>query len=220
MLSSCFLSSFIEFCSVVSEEKLKMWKVNNGRMDDGQRVITIVHLSLRLRCTNNQMKMIQENCHLHCILVDAWLCIPWYQTGLKCRCKYFSSDTTFCILWIQILQWWFVNPNTFVSGRNFRITEFSGLLKRPSVQKRKSVPALFVRISEISGLSEPGLTNHHCIPQAATKPGEFIFSLKVKVKVTRSLTLVSFERALLVEYACQIWCLFDYLLWFKSYSEG
>ena len=35
-----------------------------------------------------------------------------------------------------------------------------------------------------------------------------IFSAKVKVKVTRSLTLVSFERASLVEYACQIWSLY------------
>ena len=31
-----------------------------------------------------------------------------------------------------------------------------------------------------------------------------IFSFKVKVRVTRSLTLVLFERATLVEYACQI----------------
>ena len=31
-----------------------------------------------------------------------------------------------------------------------------------------------------------------------------IFGFKVKVKVTRLLTLVSFERASLVEYACQI----------------
>ena len=31
-----------------------------------------------------------------------------------------------------------------------------------------------------------------------------IFRAKVKVKVARSLTLVSFERASLVEYACQI----------------
>ena len=31
-----------------------------------------------------------------------------------------------------------------------------------------------------------------------------IFNFKVKVKVTRSLTLMSFERATLVEYACQI----------------
>ena len=45
-----------------------------------------------------------------------------------------------------------------------------------------------------------------------------IFSFKVKVKVTRSLTLVSIERASLVQYACQIWSL--YLLRFKSYSEG
>ena len=50
----------------------------------------------------------------------------------------------------------------FVTGRYFRINEFSGLLNRLSVQERKSIPALFVRISEISGLSEPGLTNHHC----------------------------------------------------------
>ena len=41
-----------------------------------------------------------------------------------------------------------------------------------------------------------------------------IFSFKVKVKVTRSLTLVSFERASLVEYTWQIWSL--YLLRFKS----
>ena len=37
-----------------------MWKVNDGRTDDGrttddgQRMITIVHLSLRLRCTKNR----------------------------------------------------------------------------------------------------------------------------------------------------------------------
>ena len=60
------------------------------------------------------------------------------------------------------IQWWFINPDTFVPGQFFRINEFSGLLKSPSVQKRKLVPALFVQISEISGLSEPGLTNHHC----------------------------------------------------------
>ena len=41
---------------------------------------------------------------------------------------------------------------------------------------------------------------------------------KVKVKVTMSLTLVLFDRASLVEYACQIWSL--YLLRFKSYSAG
>ena len=43
------------------------------------------------------------------------------------------------------------------------------------------------------------------------------FSFKVKVKVTKSVTLLSFERASLVEYACQIWSL--YPLHFKSYSQ-
>ena len=39
---------------------------------------------------------------------------------------------------------------------------------------------------------------------SGNKVEKAIFRFKVKVKVTRSLTLVSFERALLVEYACQI----------------
>ena len=36
-LRSCFLSSFVEFCSAVSEEKLKMWKLTTTgrRTDDG-----------------------------------------------------------------------------------------------------------------------------------------------------------------------------------------
>ena len=56
-LRSCFLSSFVEYRSVVSEKKLKMRKVNDDRRrTDGQRMITIVHLSLQLRCTK---KLIQ-----------------------------------------------------------------------------------------------------------------------------------------------------------------
>ena len=73
------------------------------------------------------------------------------------------NDLKMYVQSLKALQWWFVNPDTFVPGRYFRINEFSGLLNHPSDQERKSVPALFVRISEISGLSEPGLTNHHCI---------------------------------------------------------
>ena len=45
---------------------------------------------------------------------------------------------------------------------------------------------------------------HYGMPPAATKSKKAIFSFKVKLKVTRSLTLVSIERASLVEYACQI----------------
>ena len=58
---------------------------------------------------------------------------------------------------------------------------------------------------------------HYSMPSTATKSKKAIISFKVKVKVTRSLTLVSFERVSLVEYACQI-C--PYLLRFKSHSEG
>ena len=53
--------------------------------------------------------------------------------------------THFCV------QWWFINPDTFVPGQYFQINDFSGLLNRPSVLEWKSVPARFVRISEISG---------------------------------------------------------------------
>ena len=51
------------------------------------------------------------------------------------------------------------------SRRYFRVNELSGLLNRLLVDLWKSVSALFVQTSEISGLSEPGLTNHHCILQ-------------------------------------------------------
>ena len=45
-----------------------------------------------------------------------------------------------------------------------------------------------------------------------------ILNIKVTVKVTASMTLMSIEWALLVEYAWQM--LSPYLLEFKSYSEG
>ena len=48
-----------------------------------------------------------------------------------------------------------------------------------------------------------GVFVKHYAP-GGNKVQKAIFSFKVKVKVTRSLTLVSFERASLVEYACQI----------------
>ena len=60
------------------------------------------------------------------------------------------------------VQWWFVYPDMFVPGRYFRINKFSGLLNCPLVRTWKSVPTLFVRTSEISGLSEPRLTNLRC----------------------------------------------------------
>ena len=52
-------------------------------------------------------------------------------------------------IWDFELQWWFFKPDTFVPGQYFRIYEFSRLLNRPLVWMWKSVPALFVWISEI-----------------------------------------------------------------------
>ena len=103
-------------------------------------------------------------CHIYVTYMYIYV---WY---IYCNiCEIYVQATSYyhwpvIRVWIfnMCIQWWFINPDTFVPGRYFRINEFSGLLKRPSVQKSKSVPALFVRISEISGLSEPGLTNHHC----------------------------------------------------------
>ena len=36
------------------------------------------------------------------------------------------------------IQWWFVDPDTFVPGRYFRINEFTGFMNRPLVQTWKS----------------------------------------------------------------------------------
>ena len=59
---------------------------------------------------------------------------------------------------------------------------------------------------------------HHMYAPGGNKAQKAIFIFKVKVKVTRLLTLMSFERASSVEYVYQIWSL--YLLRFKIYSEG
>ena len=108
------------------------------------------------------------------------LCICPCVKGLRCNwffpyilvtlCKsYFQSSTRLSVSETSLpkwpcamcnIQWWFVKPDTFVTGQYFRINEFSGWLNCPLVRTEKSVPALFVR--EISGLSEPGSTNHHC----------------------------------------------------------
>ena len=52
-------------------------------------------------------------------------------------------------------------------------------------------------------IKDQGVFVKHYAP-VATESEKAIFSTKVKVKVTRSLSLVSFERASLFEYACQI----------------
>ena len=85
------------------------------------------------------------------------------------------------------------------------------LCQYPGIWKKEFIRTIFMsKIKEC-------LWNTTVCP-GGNKGEKAIFSFKVKVKVTRSLTLVSFERASLVEYACQIWS--QYLLRFKSYSGG
>ena len=72
----------------------------------------------------------------------------------------------------------------------------------------------FLSLSICSKKNKGVFVKHYGMPPAATKSEKAIFNFKVKVKITRSLTLVSFERASLVEYVCPIWSL--YLLQFKN----
>ena len=67
------------------------------------------------------------------------------------------------------------------------------------------------------GIKTGVLVKNYC-PWRQQSPKLAIFSIKVTVKATRSLTFVSFERVLFVEYECQILSLF--LLQFKSYGQG
>ena len=73
-----------------------------------------------------------------------------------------AADWTRCGQKGKFIQWWFVYLDTFVPCGYFWINKFSRLLNRPLVRTGKLVPTLFVRTSEISGLSEPGLMNHQC----------------------------------------------------------
>ena len=77
-------------------------------------------------------------------------------------CKTFSHQHLRHFIFISLFQISEYSDDLFIRTRLF-LVDHSGLLNRPLVWTRKSVPTLFVRTSEISGLSEPGLTNHHCI---------------------------------------------------------
>ena len=81
----------------------------------------------------------------------------------------------------------------FFSGR------FGGRLVRSRLFPAKACAFSWVRTVHLASC----LRNTYYAP-AATKSKKAIFSTKVKGNVTRSLTLVSFERASLVEYACQL----------------
>ena len=84
---------------MVSEEKSKMWKVNDGwtdrRTDDGQRVITIVHLSLRLRCTKNVSANKRPGSHL-CWLISRKKPQTWWRT--------LSTSFVNSVQWLYMMQ--------------------------------------------------------------------------------------------------------------------
>ena len=61
-----------------------------------------------------------------------------------------------------------------------------------------------VKMQENIQKNQGVFVKHYMYAPEGNKVQHAIFSFKVKVKVTRSLTVVSFERASLVEYACQI----------------
>ena len=100
-------------------------------------------------------------------LMTGYICCAGFHAGStpgnnRCHIQPDTQSTVHKVCFISA-QWWFVYPDTFVPGRYFQIKKFSGLLNRQLVQMWKSVLSLFVLTSEISGLSEPGLTNHHCV---------------------------------------------------------
>ena len=67
-----------------------------------------------------------------------------------------------------------------------------------------NIESLSLTIAILPKSSEKVFVKHQCLP-FATKFKIAIFRIiKFAVKVTRSSTLVSFERASLVEYACQM----------------
>ena len=109
----------------------------------------------------SSMTFIQSNGwpEIDLILKQKWRRFIWWQVSfnekkrnrLQLFEKYQYSDDSF------------IRTRCSLAYRYIRMNEFSDLLNRPLVRNRKSVPSLFVRTSEISWLSEPRLTNHHCI---------------------------------------------------------
>ena len=68
----------------------------------------------------------------------------WFKLKLFIPNHFKYCKAIFFLFWVteNDIQWWFINADMFVPNRYFRINKISGLLNRPSVQKRKSVFAL------------------------------------------------------------------------------
>ena len=86
----------------------------------------------------------------------------WLQKS-KCTCldklEILSADENFVRIYEAIFYIFLeICPQNFFPDPEREVPVYGSKLTL-----RKSVPALFVRTCEISGLSESGLTNHHCI---------------------------------------------------------
>ena len=119
------------------------------------------------------------NCFIHVFAKYNWKRVSYMPTWFLfflhdnppysqcCILIFWNKCTKYMNTWINMvhfkwitltwIQWWFVNLDTFVPGWYFRINEFSGLLKRPSVQKRKSVPAFFGWLARFLDYRSPDL---------------------------------------------------------------
>ena len=76
----CFLPSFTSFGRGVSEEKIKMWKVNGRQMTDAK---WWQKLTLPLaRWAKNMDPHVQTQCTLGPSLVKGWICISQWQFTL------------------------------------------------------------------------------------------------------------------------------------------
>ena len=114
------------------------------------------------------------------------------------------------------LNWWVLSANTrrWRRCRN-KTSKFKDIW---SLAESTMWPWKVEVIEQIVGIIlSQGLCITRCacdtlMPPATAKSKIAIF----RIKVTRSLPLVSIERAPLVDYACQI----SYLYWFKSYALG
>ena len=124
---------------------------------------------------------------------------------LRCRCSKITDWSLSFQTGIISISVYYINDNNFICTFMILILHMHNIL---SISKE----CIKDRIKLKTGC----VCEKQC-PWRQLSQNWLFFSIKVTVKMTRSLTLLKFERVSLVEYACQIQSL--YLLWFKSYGQ-
>ena len=107
--------------------------------------------------------------------------------------------------------------NVMHSGKNtVRLVDSRGTkyTEHPSYTLKQKTP----QNKQIEKKKKPSVFVKHECPRRQQSQKFAILRTKVTIKVTRSLTLVSFDKVSLVEYGYQIINL--YLLRFKGYGQG